>query len=455
MSEQSIFYQASQLSGEEREAFLQEKCGDDLTARQRLDKLLHAVDHATDFLEEPAVAQIDVAEILESEEKAAAMSEQSENDPSNQNFKFLKPSEDPEVMGLIDRFEVRSVVGKGGMGIVFKARDPELDRIVAIKVLHEDKIPPFALAASRKRFIREARSMATFHSDYVIRVHEVQKDNQPPFFAMEYIHGKSLQQKIDKEGPLEVEDMLRIGIEIASGLVAAHESPNKLVHRDIKPANILLENGIERVKIVDFGLAKDSLDNSNDITSSNGEILGTVPFMSPEQAQSRIVDTRTDLFSLGATLYCMATGYPPFRGNNLTKLLHKVVSEDPIALNNVRPELPPGFCEIVSRLMQKRPDKRIQSASEIVSLLKDELTQVQEPQAAPSSLFDKTIIGETPDSEEAPNKKSSRPWYQISNGYLKIASVILLIGILSIGAIYYFNTLPDNERIDPDEFFVK
>ncbi len=455
MNEQSIFHQALQLPESEREKYLVESCGKDDSTIERLKKMLALCSQPSDFLEAPAIEQVNLEAILESEqEKVAVMTEKSLNDQHNVNLDFLQASEKPEVLGLLDRFEILSVLGQGGMGIVFKGRDPELDRIVAIKALHEQNIPPAALAASRKRFIREAKAMATIHSDYVIKINEVKKDHTPPFFVMELILGKTLKQKVENEGPVDVLDLLKIGIEIASGLAAAHDSPNKLIHRDIKPENILLENSIERVKIVDFGLAKDSQDEEMTLTQS-GEILGTVPYMSPEQAQALPVDTRSDLFSLGATLYYMAAGRAPFKGKSITAILQKVVYEHPVPLQNLRHDFPQKVIDLVEQLIEKEPEQRIQTAQEVVQRLKLELTRLQQPNdQINSGVFQQTVIQKVRPAV-VKTEKTSSGWYKISNTYLKITGIVLLLGLLCVGSIYYFSSLPDNQKIDPGEFYVK
>ena len=205
---------------------------------------------------------------------------------------FLKPSEDPDVLGCLGQYEITEVIGRGGMGVALKARDTRLDRIVAIKVL----APELASnPTARRRFLREAKAAAAVSHDHVVTVHAVEPGDLP-YLAMEYIDGHSLQQKIDREGPLPVQEILRIGMQTARGLAAAHAQG--LIHHDIKPANILLQNGIERVQITDFGLAR-AID---DVTiTRSGEVRGTPHYMSPQQAQGQPTDPRSDLFSLGTT----------------------------------------------------------------------------------------------------------------------------------------------------------
>src|SRR5262249_24803087 len=168
-----------------------------------------------------------------------------------------RPSAKPGSLGRLGHYEVLEVVGKGGMGIVLRAFDEKLHRVVAIKVL----APEFARdSAARQRFVREARAAAAVTHDNVIAIHGVEDDGSIPYLIMQFIEGRTLQQKLDRTGPLPVKEILRLGIQIADGLAAAHR--HGLVHRDVKPANILLENGIERVKITDFGLARTVDDTS-------------------------------------------------------------------------------------------------------------------------------------------------------------------------------------------------
>jgi eukaryotic-like serine/threonine-protein kinase len=190
---------------------------------------------------------------------------------------------------------------------------------------------------------------------------------------MQYIDGMSLQDKLNAKGALDLREILRIGVQIASGLAAAHKQG--LVHRDIKPANILLENGVERVKITDFGLARDTDDAS---LSQSGMVAGTPMFMSPEQANGELVDHRSDLFSLGSVLYAMCTGRPPFRATSTMAVLKRVIDETPTPVEQVNPEIPEWLAAIVARLHAKRPEERFQSASEVAEVLGQRLAQVQQ-----------------------------------------------------------------------------
>src|SRR2546426_12593279 len=170
--------------------------------------------------------------------------------------------------------------------------------------------PHLATSAAARRFIREARAAAAVRNEHVINIHDVNELNNPPYLVMEYIDGVSLQERLDRRAPLELKEILRIGMQAATGLAAAHAQG--LVHRDIKPANILLENGVERVKLTDFGLARLADDAS---LTQSGVVAGTPQYMAPEQARGEAVDSRADLFSLGSVLYALCTGRAPFRAS--------------------------------------------------------------------------------------------------------------------------------------------
>src|SRR5439155_5228175 len=246
-------------------------------------------------------------------------------------------------------------------GIVLKAIDTKLQRVAAIKVM----MPELAARASaRQRFIREARAAAAVTHEHVVTIHAFEEDHSPPYLVMQYIGGRSLQQRIDDCGALELKEILRIGMQTASGLAAAHAQG--LVHRDIKPANILLENGIERVKITDFGLAR-AVDDAR--LTQSGVVTGTPQYMSPEQAGGKVVDHRADLFSLGGVMYAMCTGYAPFRASSSMAVLKKVCDESPRPIRDLNGEIPEWLVAIVEKLMAKEPGERFKSAAEVASLL--------------------------------------------------------------------------------------
>jgi tRNA A-37 threonylcarbamoyl transferase component Bud32 len=347
MNEQAIFLAALDKDPTDRAAFLDEACAGDTTLRLGVETLLRLHSETHDFLDVPAIEQLATA------------------DPGPGNtaadLAFLAPSSEPGSLGRLDHYEVLEVVGRGATGVVLRARDTKLLRVVAIKVL---AAPLAASGTARQRFAREARATAAVRGEHVIAIHAVRDDAPMPYLVMEFIDGCSLEALLHRSGPLEVKPVLRIGIQVASGLAAAHKQG--LVHRDIKPANILLENGVQRVKITDFGLARAADDAS---LTQTGLIAGTPLYMSPEQASGEPIDSRADLFSLGSVLYEMCTGRPAFRAATTVAVIRRVCDETPRPVREVSPEVPEPLCRLIERLHAKKPDDRPASATEVEDLL--------------------------------------------------------------------------------------
>ncbi len=288
---------------------------------------------------------------------------------------FLAPSDNPAMLGRLGEFDVLEIIGRGGMGIVLKGYDHELNRWIAIKVLG----PQYAEnAAARKRFAREAQAAAAVVHPHVIGIHAVDAAHQPPYFVMPFVPGESLQQRIDRVGTLDVSDVLRISQQVAEGLAAAHAQG--LVHRDIKPANILLERNVERVVITDFGLAR-AMDDAS--LTQSGVIAGTPQYMSPEQARGESVDARTDLFSLGSVMYAMLTGHPPFRADTPWAALRRVTDQTPRPLREINAAVPDWLEAFIGKLHAKSADARFASASEVAELLKCCLAHLEQPSRIP------------------------------------------------------------------------
>ena len=286
---------------------------------------------------------------------------------------FLAPSDQPGMLGRLGGYEIESVIGRGAFGIVLKALDPALDRRVAIKVLAGHLA---ASAAARKRFSYEAKAAAAVVHDHIIPIHAVDTNGLTPFLVMPLIAARSLQERLDEQGSLETREVLRIAMQTAEGLAAAHAQG--LVHRDIKPANILLENGCERVRITDFGLAR-AVDDASQTQS--GFIAGTPQYMAPEQARGEPIDSRADLFSLGSVMYAMCTGRPPFRAETTLAVLRRICDDQPRSVREVNPDVPPWLAEIIERLLTKSPADRFQSAGEVADLLRQWLAHLAQPKA--------------------------------------------------------------------------
>ena len=287
----------------------------------------------------------------------------------------LVPSEDPEMLGQLGGYEVSGVVGAGAMGVVLKASDRSLDRTVAIKVLSPHLA---ASGAARKRFAREAKAAAAVLHPNVIAIHGVSNDQALPHLVMPYVRGASLQKRINDDGSLPVDEVLRIGAQVAAGLAAAHAQG--LVHRDIKPANILLEEGVERVAITDFGLAR-AVDDAS--LTRAGIIAGTPQYMSPEQSRGESVDQRSDLFSLGSVMYAMCVGRPPFRSETTYGVIQRINNDQPTPIRELNPGVPEWLAQIIEKLMSKQATDRYESAQEVSDLLEQCLAHVQQPSTTP------------------------------------------------------------------------
>jgi WD40 repeat protein len=276
---------------------------------------------------------------------------------------FLAPPEGSDELGRLGPYRVLKLLGVGGMGIVFQAEDPHLDRLVALKVLkpalaHHD--------GHRQRFLREARATAALEHDHIVAIHQVGEDRDIPFLAMQLLRGQSLEDRLHRDDGarpmISIAEVVRIGREIAEGLAAAHEQG--LIHRDIKPANIWLENGAGRVKILDFGLAgpPESLDRMQ-------LVAGTPHYMSPEQTRDGPVDGRSDLFSLGCVLYRMSTGQLPFPGNEPRSVLRSVAIDQPRPPRELIPALQPALADLTMRLLAKDPKDRPQTSRAVIGAL--------------------------------------------------------------------------------------
>jgi serine/threonine protein kinase/tetratricopeptide (TPR) repeat protein len=378
VNERDIFLEALEKgSPDERRSFLDRTCGDDAQLRTRLELLLKSHEEADSLLDHPVLGDGPT-------EAITGLTDRSRREPSEDDtivLDFLEPSDQPESLGRLGQYDMREVVGRGGMGIVLKAHDTKLSRVVAVKVLAPELA---ANATARKRFLREARAAAAVSHDHVVTIYAVEENEPPgtrggpPYLVMELIDGQSLEQKIDRDGHLELKEILRIGRQIAAGLAAAHEQG--LIHRDIKPSNILLQNSVERVQITDFGLARAADDVG---ITRTGEIAGTPQYMSPEQAEAKPVDARSDLFNLGSVLYAMCTGRSPFRAETTMASLKRVCEDTPRPIREINPDVPEWLCAITDRLLEKDPDDRFQSAEEVCDLLGECLAHVQDPAVNP------------------------------------------------------------------------
>jgi len=272
------------------------------------------------------------------------------------------------------RYEILGELGRGAMGVVYKARDPKINRVVAVKTVSLAGQAPEDEREYRERFVREAEAAGRLSHPGIVTIYDVgeEPETRAPYIVMEYVNGPSLEKLLSGNNQiLPVETALQLTLELAEALDCAHGQG--VIHRDLKPSNILMtEDG--RAKIADFGIAKLNLAN----VTLSGRTLGTPAYMSPEQLSGEAVDGRSDLFSLGVILYTVLTGYRPFQGNSALTVSFKVVNRDPIPASILDTELPPGVDYITSRAMAKDPAQRYQRGMEIVLDIQ-ELREGREP----------------------------------------------------------------------------
>lgn len=269
----------------------------------------------------------------------------------------------------LGRYRVGAVLGRGGMGIVYLADDTSLGRKVALKVLGSGDLRD---DERRRRFVREAKLAAAISSPHVATVHDVGELDDRVYLAMEYVPGETLRARLAR-GPMTIPEVMRVALAIARGVAAAHAAA--VVHRDIKPENVVVGEGV--VKVLDFGAAKlraSSLDSppiAADLVTETkeGRLIGTPAYMSPEQAKGTTVDARSDVFSIGATVYEMTTGVRPFVGATTLDLLIAIDRDEPAPVLDLRPDAPSALVAVVNRCLKKDPAARFESAAGIVEAL--------------------------------------------------------------------------------------
>ena len=272
--------------------------------------------------------------------------------------------------GVLGHYQLQSVIARGGMGLIVRARDTKLARDVAIKIL----APQFSHDATiNERFLREAQAAAAIRHNHVVTIHAVETINQVPFLVMELVNGHTLEEYLRVNGKLPAAEVATLAYQMALGLAAAHKQ--NLIHRDVKPANILLEkvdqhgSGLRtpwHVKIADFGLAR--VADEMRLTSS-GLIAGTPQYMSPEQANGQELDARSDLFSLGSVMYAMCAGRAAFEAESAIAIVRQVADKPAPALREVSPETPDWLVAVIEQLMSKSPSDRFQTATEVAEML--------------------------------------------------------------------------------------
>ncbi len=333
-----IFQAALAQEPANRPAFLDEACSVDEALRQEVESLLTSDQGGLSFIDEPAFDM--AARLLATDEPELALGEH------------------------VDRYKIISLLGSGGMGEVYLAHDEKLDRQIALKLLPSD----FTANSQRvSRFQQEARAVSALNHPNIITIHEIGHFENRHFIATEFIDGETLRQRMKRER-LSLHESLAIAVEVCSALAAAHKAG--IVHRDIKPENVMLRpDGY--VKVLDFGLAKltdqrepaPDARNADSLDASSGLVMGTLRYMSPEQARGLPVDPRSDIFSLGVVFYEMIAGRPPFAGENANDLIDAILKKEPPPLDNV----PEEIARLVSRAMRKKKTERYQSIQDFLA----------------------------------------------------------------------------------------
>src|SRR6516162_4283854 len=351
----------------------------------------------------------------------------------------------------ISHYRILGKLGAGGMGVVYKAEDVRLGRFVALKFLPDKFADDPQL---RDRFQREARAASGLNHPNISTIYDIGEVDGRFFMAMEFLDGETLKAKVER-GPLSLDEFQRIGLQVVDGLGAAHQQG--IIHRDIKPANVFVTSS-GRAKILDFGLAKSATTRQVrtgeeetvadvETLTMQGATLGTMPYMSPEQALGKPLDTRTDLFSLGVTLYEMATGQMPFRGNTTGVLFLSIVQETPAPAMQLNPRVPPELQRIINKCLEKDRELRYQHASDISSDLKRlqrEGATSWSTSAASAALHDaaRSPLHPTAQSTEiktpaAPSAPVITPQPPRRSWKIAVPMALALVGVAICGSLYF------------------
>ena len=378
---EQVYHSALKVEESRRAAFLKDTCGEDENLRREVESLLAGEKQAENFLEAPALEL--AAKALAAERTALHHSASEDRQLMQQTGRKLESGTQ------LGDYEIQSLLGAGGMGEVYRARDLRLRRDVAIKVL-----PPMVSNDPERlrRFEQEATAAAALSHPNILAVYRLGTYAGAPYLVSELLHGETLREQL-RRGRIAFRRAVDYAIQIARGLGAAHEKG--IVHRDLKPENLFITKD-GRVKILDFGLAKltqaPMASEGNVPTMSGGEtepglVLGTVGYMSPEQVRAQATDHRTDIFAMGAILYEVLSGQRAFRKASAAETMNAIVNEEPLALSQLTPQLPLALQHIVQRCLEKNPEQRFQSVADIgfaIEALSDTMSSAITPKDARS-----------------------------------------------------------------------
>jgi eukaryotic-like serine/threonine-protein kinase len=351
-----VFQTALELpSIPEQDAFIEEACRDDSALAANVRSLIEAHRMAGDFLESPVLSN-DLSDRASDTVVPDALDVVFHE---RELRRLLPRAQDPSAYGMLGDFSILEILGAGTSGVVVKAMDEKLRRLVAIKMLrptHDSDV----VDRERENLLAEASTVASIQHDSVVKVHMVQ-EAPIPYIVMELVEGTDLDDFLKKIGPLPMPQLIDLGKQIIAGMAACHVKG--IWHCDIKPANILLEQKDQlRIKLTDFGIAQ-AMDRFS-ADSERGSAF-TPAYSSPEQAQGNALDYRSDQFSLGCVLFHMACGEPPFPGATVSEVLHRIAHEAPLSIRSSRPDLPEWFCKCIDRLLAKSPSDRYESSDDL------------------------------------------------------------------------------------------